>query len=62
MEAQDAIEIHGKTYNKCHISDRQWEECITPCSFCQVQEYCNTTDPFCKDERVCYIELSAIEF
>ena len=66
MSAPNEINIKGRTFNKCHISKQQWEDCITPCTFCHsiVQEQCNLSrENFCDDcadERVCYIDLGAI--
>lgn len=63
-EAPNTIVINGKTYNKCHISKEQWDECITPCTFChsEVQRDCSRYTNFCyaKHEHVCYIDLGAI--
>lgn len=60
--APNTIEINGRTFNKCHISDKQWEECVTPCTFChcKVQESCNTDNPYCKEQHVCYVDLGNI--
>ena len=63
-KAPNTIKINGKTYNKCHISKEQWDECITPCIFChsEVQRDCSRYRNFCyaKHEHVCYIDLGAI--
>ena len=60
MAAPRTIEINGKTYNKCYINKQQWKDCITPCTFCHSQVQKNCIDPYCKDEHVCYVDLSAI--
>ena len=62
MAAKNEIEINGRTYNKCHISKKQWEECMTPCVFCHsnVQKECNLVSPYCDHEKVCYIDLGAV--
>lgn len=60
--APATIDINGRTFNKCCISDKQFNECITPCVFCHsiVQEHCKEPYRFCGDEQVCYIDLGAI--
>ena len=60
MAAKRTIEINGKTYNKCHISRKQWKECSTPCMYCDLQAECDIHNPFCCNEHVCYIELDAV--
>lgn len=62
MAAKRTIEINGKTYNKCCISNEQWEGCLTPCIYChrEVQNVCDTNHPFCGNERACFIDLGAI--
>ena len=62
--APNTIEIDGITYNKCHISEKQWDDCITPCTFCHsnVQKHCKSTDTFCRgnEEQICYVCLGDI--
>lgn len=62
MAAKKEIEINGHVFNKCHISKQQWKDCITPCTFCHttVQSACDHNNPFCGDEKVCYVDLGAI--
>lgn len=66
MKAPDTININGKTFNKCHVSKKQWDECITPCTFCHkdIQKDCakKMKPDFChgQGEHVCYIDLMAI--
>lgn len=60
--APNTIEINGRTFNKCYISDKQWDECSTPCQYChcKVQEACNRDNPYCKIEHACYVDLGNI--
>lgn len=63
-KAPNTIKIDGHTYNKCYISKEQWEECITPCVFCnsKVQKDCFKKNNFChaNEEHACYVDLGAI--
>lgn len=60
--APNTVEINGITYNKCHLSDEQWDDCITPCTYCQLQAHCQEPNTFCGDneERICYVCLADI--
>lgn len=62
MAAKNEIKIGNRTFNKCHISKQQWNDCITPCTFCHsiVQGACDTSNPYCNHEKVCYIDLGAV--
>lgn len=65
MSAPNTIEINGTIYNKCHVSDGLWQDCLTPCSLCNesVQKECNkrgSTFCFTDGEQVCYVNLAAI--
>ena len=66
MSAPNIIKINGKTFNKCHISNEQWESHCSPCAYChrEVQADCakKLKVDFChgQGEQVCYIDLGAI--
>ena len=64
MAAKNHITLKdGVTYSKCHITPRQWKECLTPCVYCalQVQRECDQCSPFCNNEKVCYINLDSVD-
>ena len=65
IPAPSAITINGKTYNKCFINDKQWDDVENPCSYChkEVQRECmkhNNECCYCRNEHACYIDLGAI--
>lgn len=64
MPAQRYIKLKdGVAYSKCYIPPAQWEECLTPCSYCalQVQKECDQSNPFCRNEHVCFIDLNKVD-
>ena len=62
-KALTEININGITYAKCCIPQREFHNCLTPCSLCPkaVQEACvgyPSNEAFCGDEeQVCYVEF-----
>lgn len=63
-KALTEININGRNYAKCHIPQRQFNECLSACDFCPkaVQEACPgypSSEAFCGDEvQVCYIDFA----
>ncbi len=64
MAAKNFITLNdGVTYSKCHITPKQWKECMTPCVYCafQVQRECDLSAPYCNHEHVCFINLANVD-
>ena len=65
--ANNIIKIDGIEYVKCAIPTKAWNDCLTPCVFCnaKVQEKCQATagcrNGFCGDEHVCYIDFNDLD-
>lgn len=65
-KALTEININGITYAKCHIPQRQFNECRSACDYCAkaVRESCDGypfNNAYCGDEeQVCYVEFDKV--
>lgn len=62
---ENIVVIDGKDYCKCHVPEKQWNDCLTPCVFCDsaIQMQCtNIGSNHCYggDEHVCYKKFEDI--